>query len=229
MFSSTVRNSFICSLLVSTIFTIALLLTPQHSDASVPGEGAVFGGGGLLFNMQNEEIEGSAFGDIDQSSSTFSITPRIGYYLTDEFVVGLGFGVELITIEDNLEDTEASRSVYSVGPFVRYSEEIAGNLRIYGEVGAMLGTGSGEEETPGSNDINADISTLEVGLRPGLTYYLSESFAIEPSFGFFGFQSESISTEEELVDGLVAVNQESSEFTIDLSLSTISLSMHYYF
>lgn len=220
------------SQLVRTILVLLITLSlslAAHETANAQ-TGTVFAGGGIGFSSQSDKLEGTAFEDFEESVITFSVTPSIGYYVTDDLAVGLGLGFESSSLEDEVDDIEQSRSVFFIAPFARYVSEVTESMKLFGQFGVTYGFGTGEEETPGGNTIESEVTLIEVGIHPGLTFFLSESWAIEPTFGFLGYRSESLLDRQEVPDeGFVDVERETSEFGLDLDLSTLQLGLKYYF
>lgn len=211
--------------LIATILIVIFAFSDNHAQAN-PGSGSLYVGGTLSFASETEEIRGTGFGDLDQTTIRAFFSPSIGYYVTDVIVAGVGVGMEYTHIDNDIDNTEAEQVVFSVVPFIRYTDYLTDNLRWFGELSASVGVGDGSSDLPGGGSINTDITTFEAGLRPGFTYHINETFAIEPSFGFIGFRGESLTHQEELTDGAIEVETESGEFVLDYDFS---LGVQYYF
>ncbi len=218
--SSYFRFSLIASFI---IFISAYTNNNVHAN---PGSGSLYVGGMLSFASETEEIRGTGFGDLEQSTLRALFSPSVGYYVTDVIVAGVGLGMEYTYLENEIDNTEAEQLVFSVSPFVRYTDYLTDNLRWFGELSVSVGAGDGSSDLPGGGSIDTDITIFEAGLRPGFTYHFNESIAIEPSFGFLGFRGESVTHQEELTDGVIDVETESGEFVLDYDFS---LGVQYYF
>ena len=215
----------------TVIFAAILgLVGLNTAQAQTADPGSLYLGGGLGFSSQSDKLEGTAFEDFDESRTIISVSPSVGYYLSEELIAGVSVGFESMSFEDDAEDIEGSQSVFSVAPFVRYSEVVADDLRAFAEFSFSYGSGGGEQDTPGGNTIESELTTIEAGIRPGLTYHFNETWAIEPTFGFLGYRSESATDQQEIPDeGFVEVERESSEFGLDIDLNTLQLGVLYHF
>lgn len=221
------------SVRVFSILTVAIavsLVGSQLSHAQTAGPGSIYIGGGLGFSSINNATSGTAFEDFDESRTVFSVTPTVGYYLSEEIIAGIGFGFESMSFEEEVDDIEGTQSVFNIAPFVRYSEVVTDNLRAFAEFQFVYGSGEGEEDTPGGNTIESELTRIDAGIRPGLTYHFNDAWAIEPTFGFLGYRSETTTDQQEIPDeGFVQVESEFSEFGLDLDLSTLQLGIAYHF
>ena len=136
----------------------------------------------------------------------YELIPTIGYFVTDNILVGAGFSMgsstedEALTpnisngvggIGGSLEDQKAGTSNFDISPFMRYYI----NESLFASVGLAIGSATSTEEArfdDGSDTYNTDWeqSTSTFGMNFGVGYSLmwNDRIAIEPSLSL-GFGS----------------------------------------
>ncbi len=150
-----------------TLFILAMMAIGVSAFAQ---QGSKWLGGALTLNSSEDED--------GLKSSGFSISPRFGYYLNDNWAIGIGFGYSTSTVE-NSEVSETNTSGIGIVPFVRYNCVEAGKFVFFGQ--AELGFMSYESEVDPSfgPNVKTEYSTTGLSLNPGVAYNINESFAIE--------------------------------------------------
>jgi len=104
---------------------------------------------GLSFS--NSTIKSDASGFVEPASdklTSININPRIGYFLANQFAVGLDISLAYMNQKSGTSSDESSQSLFSTGPFVRY----------YFTQGAVLPFG----------EINSGFDSLKSGLKNSL-------------------------------------------------------------
>lgn len=124
--------------------------------------------GGSLGLWSNGDATGS------QTKSTFSIMPEVGYNLSDAWSLGFVLGYR-----SSKPDTGDSTTSISFAPYARYHFLQAGNLRLFCD---------GELKIASTDYGSAKSKSHEIGLKPGISYALSESCSIVAHMGFFGYR-----------------------------------------
>jgi outer membrane protein len=148
---------------------IALVLAASASNAQF------FVGGSLNLNSGSEKEND----DKTESYSYFSITPKLGYYLTDEFAVGLRVGYFSDTDKEFDPDFEDKLTGWEFAPFARYTVFSSGKFSIFGE-GVLSFAGSS------TDDDDYKVSNVGFYVAPVLSYKLSDNFSLESSLNFLG-------------------------------------------
>lgn len=155
------------------------------------------------------------------SSVAVSIQPRLGVLLSSNLALGLGLGYEGLFSETNTErlispfpqTVKATVNRYSFSPFLRYykgfDERFGLWLDFYGSVG--LGKGKFENVLNGLRDEQEENQfNMQLGIRPGLYYFLNRRFALEASVGGIGYNYD----RRKQVDTESDPRRDSSFFTI---------------
>ena len=113
----------------------------------------------------------------------FNVSPKAGYFVTDNIAVGLSLGyTNGKTEEDGAEDIKINE--FEVGAFGRYYFTPASQFSIFGELGVGYGTIKQEQ-----GDAEAKYNGFNVGLAPGVSYFISKNFALEATVGLLGYKS----------------------------------------
>jgi opacity protein-like surface antigen len=140
------------------------------------------------FSFANAQTGGFSKGDVfvsgavsidshktgDAKSSEFVIEPRVGYFVSENIAIGakLGFGT------DKVGDDKTNK--FTAGAFGRYYITPASQFSVYGQAGVDYTNYSYKPGDAKENQIGAN-----VGL--GLSYFLSNHFAIEATWVGLGY------------------------------------------
>jgi hypothetical protein len=186
--------------------TVIVLLAGAMSLTQLKAQtdqGTILVGGNLGFNSSSST---STFGTDDPidgpSYSSFSINPFGGYFISDNFVVGLsiGYASNGITVlggadgDIELTDTE---SWFNVGPFARYYYVNNDAFMLWAGLGVNIGSGKyNDEYVDLDDDFNevvaseeSKMSSMSFGVGPGATIMLGEKCGLEITYGSLGFAS----------------------------------------
>jgi len=127
----------------------------------------------------------------DFKTDQFKIIPRAAYFVTNNISVGVQLGyttgtattvvggpVDPITVENDVKTFEA-------GAFGRYYFTPARNFSFFGQLGVgYMSTKTEPEGGPDTKDTG-----INLGLAPGISYFVSEHIALEATFGLLGYNS----------------------------------------
>ncbi len=138
----------------------------------------------------------------DISSDTFVIAPSAGYFVNENFAVGLSATYSEASVAFDLaeDNAEVDAKTFGGGVFGRYYFTPANQFSFFGNLGVAYAS---------TDFVGTDLNTFSVGLAPGINYFLSDCIAIEASVGVLGYSSAKFD-----VDGAEAVN------TFSLSLTS---------
>ncbi len=141
-------------------------------------EGSILATGGLNFT--------STSGD-DASSSSFGISLAGGYFIQDNFVVGLSlaYGSGSLGFNDDFGMDDMSTDAFGIGAFARYYIPYTDKFSFFGQAGL-----SGVFSSPGEN-VSSNIFSFE--LAPGFAYFFTDRIALDFSVGLIGFSSQVVS------------------------------------
>ena len=123
-------------------------------------------------------------GDKDDSSSDFSFSPKFGYFVTDNIAAGvkLEYGVEKAEYAGN--DYKDMQNL-SAGVFGRYYMTPASKFSVFAE----LGFDYVSSENKLSGVVNGKNSGFDIGAGVGVSYFISNSFALEANWGMLGYET----------------------------------------
>lgn len=166
----------------------------------------------------------------DENTTFIEISPTVGYFFNNNFQVGLGLGYgyrdsdfEFVNngaiINRNIED-----HTFSVYPYARKYFGLKKNFAFYLQGEGRYSRSSREQnltEIP-DTDFDSSSDSFFIGIRPGLTFFVSNSFAFETTLGSLGYTHTSFDD-----DGNTTGDFKSFDF--NLSSSDLFFGLSYYF
>jgi outer membrane protein len=152
----------------------------------------------------------------DAKENSFTITPSVGFFVTPNIALGGKLGYVSRTKDNGT--IENKDNTFSVGVFGRYYTTPASKFSIFGELGVEYQTRTIGDDVKDSKDLK--VNGFGIELAPGVSYFLSKSFALEAKWGILGYN-----TAKADVEGAKANN----DFNIGLDLSDITLGLVYKF
>ncbi len=151
--------------------------------------------GGAINNPDNSD-------DTDASLSEFTVIPQIGYFIADDFALGLGLGYNML---DNRQDDTAGgenstvTNTFIVRPFGRYYIELGDQFSFFTELGVGIGFGNSVVTADGvESDEDLNTASLDIALSPGFAFFPVETFGIE--FSLTGIQFTSFDPDTDTDD-----------------------------
>ena len=216
---------------------IAGTLTAQttQDDRLVIPKGTWTVGGNLSFDTFSRTSENEPFTS-ETDVTGISFLPNLGYAVGENTILGLRPGYRYQESENTVfEDSMLSNSrtteshALSLAAYLRRFFPLNKNLALYlqGELGYAHARG---ESTSGNDSLSESESTTDtffIGIRPGITYFVSKAFALEAGMGALQYER----SESELKDsnGTVSSTADSNRFNFDLDTSQIFFGLSYYF
>ncbi len=113
------------------------------------------------------------------TESGFNFTPKVGYFVSEEFAVGAQLGLSSFKdeIESQNQTFEEKLTGYNVGVFGRYYFlDLGERFKTYGELGVNYSGTNYDDGIDGTDDRKANGFGANLGL--GLNYFVTERFAI---------------------------------------------------
>ncbi len=179
-------------------------------------QGSLYFGGGFGFAItSNKEKKTFSGGSTTVTSdgprsTSFSIVPGVGYFIVDKLAIGID-----ISFINESEKTpfdgsgsqagdynKESSNLISFTPYARKFFMLSDNFGFTGTFGVGVGFGSSKLESKrGNSTVTNDgpkITALEVGITPGLVFFPSKNVGLEANFGFVGFSSTTLKTENNI-------------------------------
>ena len=147
------------------------------------------------------------------SSLQFSISPNVGYFLTDAFALGIGMDFTFSRLEEPNED-KTDDTDFLFGPFMRYYFPMDNNMAFFLEADFGFGSSSDDLITAGGSQ-NLDTNLFAIGAGPGFTIYSDNAIGIEALFKY-NYARSKFKTE---VDGVATQTiTKTGQFDIALGL-----------
>jgi hypothetical protein len=137
-------------------------------------------------------------------SSSFRLAPQAGLFVTDLTSVGLTMSYS------------SNSNFFGFGVFSRFHKKVVENFYFYLQPSISYLKGSSES----GNSLGSELSILDIGIAPGVTYFLSPKFALGMNIGSLNYNS---TTNE---SGGVKTNRE--EFTLFMNLNSASFNISYF-
>jgi hypothetical protein len=138
-------------------------------------------------------VEGGISFSTQESTDSFSINPKFGYFLSDKLAVG--GDVDFAQSSEDLNDAEYSS--FGIGAFARYYffEADARRFKSYGDIGLGYSHAREEYNVVGSpdrydNTINGIKANISIGLNYFLTSHLAATFTLADILTYNNAQPE---------------------------------------
>lgn len=157
------------------VFSLLMMVTFTHAQTS---SGNLMFGGGIDFSSTSRQS------DNNNTSSYVSFSPSAGYFISDNFAVGLSFTVA--SEKSGVGPSRTTENTFGMGPFARYyfftsNEQFA----IFGQAGVSFAT---EKDTNTGGFVTKSSST-SFSVFPGAAYFFNEHWAVELSITGFRLTS----------------------------------------
>ena len=178
------------------------------ANAQITNKGTITLGGNVSYNHQKVV-------NADGNTQTYSILPNIGYFLHNNFALGLGLGYAGTTVK-NASDNKAVSGEFAVAPYARYYAGKA-NVKFFGQLSIPMGWGtnkSGDTKTGTTEHYG-------VALSPGVVFFPNSKVGVE--FSVSGLHYE-YSSDKPKNGTKVEVNQ----FGLDANFLKPSIGIKFY-
>jgi len=155
------------------------LMVPSFGQVTDKGNfliGANFGFSSASSDTE-QNINGDASSTIGTSASQFNISPAIGYFLMNNFALGIGMDYTFNQIEQADGTQEEDQDVL-FGPMARVYMPIGNNMSFFLESTVGFGSSSDQSNVDGdAQDISTSVFALGIG--PGFTIFSNNAIGIE--------------------------------------------------
>ena len=148
-----------------------IILAALVAVSAVSANAQIWMGGSLGYYGQKYDNGGDAL-------HTVTISPEIGYTLSDKWDIALAINEQVLTDGDN------TANIFSIAPYARFTFAKAGIASFFVDGGFIVGTTNwnGEYKTNKSN------TTWGIGLRPGVKVALSDKVSLVGKLGYLGYR-----------------------------------------
>ncbi len=176
----------------------------------------------------------------NNKTENFNVLPTVGYFVSNNFAIGLGIGYETqkntnvtnMTVfpgSTSVTTNETKQPAFVVAPFARKYWTLGDKLYIFGQLAVPMQFGkteventtvttSGSSVTTVSSSSEAKYTQIGVTVKPGLDYFLNKNWSIEATIGEFGYNNFKPK------DGDATNN-----YSFGLNLSTVTFGVKYVF
>lgn len=154
-------------------------------------------------------------------NNTFTIAPSVGYFVTPNIAIGVRGGYTNSKNTDNIANVkiEDKLDTFRVGAFGRYYYTPAAKFSVFGELNADYANAK-VTNTVGNVSTSGKANGFDIGLAPGISYFVSKNFALEATYGLVNYSS---------VKPDVSGADSTDNFQIGLDLNDLSLGLVYKF
>lgn len=162
--------------LILTVATIFAFGFANAQDKETVSEGFTKGDSFITgaFNVGSEKTG-------EDKSTGFTVAPSFGYFVSENIALGARIGYSSDKREVNNVDV-ADFETLGFGVFGRYYVTPASKFSVFAELGV-------DYNTIENKLTDAEAKQIAVGVAPGVSYFLSNHFALEASFGILGYSS----------------------------------------
>lgn len=215
---------------VAAIFAFGFANAQEKTEST--GEGFSKGD---VFIMGSAGFSTTSTGDV--KDNTFNFSPRAGFFVSPNIAVGLAVGftgtnneVTDVNGAGVVTTTDRTISEFSIGAFGRYYFMPASKFSVFAELGVnvLMGKDELEEtETIGNTTLtttfDAKSNGFNVAAAPGISYFISDSFALEAKWGLLAYRT----TEPDLPEGFTS--ESTDRFDFNLNFDALSIGLLYKF
>ena len=159
------------------------------------------------FSQMSNFVGGELGFSSNDAQSNFSFVPQYGRILNEKMVVVVGLGLRTSTVK---VPTEVKSSGFALGAEFRYGWKSGDHLFVFLAPGVDFISTKIKDAKDATNSFN-------IGIRPGLTYVMSDHWTATAKYGYLGYNS--VST------GGVS----SGNFGLDINTGSLLLGINYHF
>lgn len=190
-------------------------------------KGTWFTAGSISFSS-NESKSENLTNFYDAENLGFNLAPKIGFALKRNLVAGVGIDYGRTKYNNsnvnvgNLKTSEFLNQSFNVSPYLRAYKGLGQNIALFlqGEFGYTRGWS--EISRSDQSESTSTQNRYSLGIRPGLTYFMSKKLALETSIGNLGFSKFDS-------DGSNQATSSGSNFNFSLNTSDLFVGVAYYF
>ncbi len=155
-------------------FVVSVVLLSFGAVAQIE-KGRILADGSLGISFQNYKSVYDGSTTSEQKTTSFSLSPQAGYFITDAIVVGAGLSLGASSTKYDDDDKYNGTSIFFT-PFVRYYFP----QRLFGQF--EIGVGSSKDKWTYVNDDDEEYKYKSFfwSLGVGYAYFLNDNVAIEP-------------------------------------------------
>ena len=175
------------TLLIFSIFVTVAMAQAISSEFTQRGNFVIGSRLGFATSKSTVDVQtatGTLKGD-GGTNSQFNLSPNIGYFLVNNFVIGIAMDWLKTSSSNGIDLTGAptipqksSNNLVLFGPFIRYFIPVGDDKSFF--IGSTLGLGNSKNQFIANNQTQTiNNSLLNVGVGPGFTIFSSNGLALE--------------------------------------------------
>lgn len=200
--------------------------------------------GGTVSYSENEQdnLNFLVIKDVSGLGYTFNVSPYVGYFFRDNMAAGIRAGynrtyLDLGNLDINLGDLNLSfddlyylAHEYEVSSFLRTYMPI-GRSKIFGlfnEVRLTYAYGTGKNSTGSGTEYDGTFErshSLQIGIAPGLTAFVTDWSAVEVSVGVMGYNFK---WQKQTTNQIETGSRRTSSGNFKINLFSINIGMTFY-
>ncbi len=126
------------------------------------------------------------------AAENFAILPNVGYFVSDNFAVGTGFGFS--SSKSSFASPTGLNESLEVSPFGRYYAGLSDQFKFFGQASVPMSFGT-VKATDANGDAGAKFGTstsIGIALSPGFAYFPTKKVGIEFAFNGISYKSTKI-------------------------------------
>ena len=188
--------------------------------AGTTAQAQYFLGGSFNFSNTGGSIKSENTTTDKETSTSFGLSPQVGYFLSEDFAVGLGIGINSSREKSPGDPEVIDKSTgFSIQPFARYYVLDLNKFSLFGEGQLSYSASSSKVETGGTTTEGPSTSTVGFSVFPGVSYDLNEKVSIEAFVN--GFNLSYNHTTETTDVGDTEVKDRTSSFNLGANMDGI--------
>jgi len=181
--NSTMKSALRSTLALTVMFLFGQFTLNAQNEALAGGNFAIGTGFGYVNSVTSIQIDNG--GTVLKGGNTgyqLHITPTIGYFITNNFVFGLGMDYLVSSTQDNTQTTAGTQRTSDTkllfGPYTRLYFPFAGDQALF--LGAVYGYGKSDTELSiGAERQNANTTLMTFGAGPGYSIFSNGRVSLE--------------------------------------------------
>ncbi|CAL2105024.1 Outer membrane protein with beta-barrel domain [Tenacibaculum sp. 190524A02b] len=190
--------------LIAMILTLGIVNGQEKNSKKIITKDSWFISGGFTINSENEKINSNLGNNSpDVNKFGFGIAPETGIFIDDNLAIGLGIGYSY-SKNQNVNDYNRNDKahVFSFSPFIKKYFSVSKNLLLSVKGELTYSSIKSKSEFRDYNSFNyrtyrTNGNSFDIGIRPGLSYFVSKSIALEANLGFLGYKTTSFENDSD--------------------------------
>ena len=209
-------------LIITFLLTFGIIIGQEKEENLNIQKGTWNFGGEFSINFANSENIQDV--KIENDRFKFEFSPKFGYTLENNLIIGLGLGYSYLKDKVDYNDSDrynATSNTYSVFPYIKKIIPITNKFAfiLQGELRYSKYKNDFVEYTSLIQNRSGD--TFFAGIRPGITYFLTKKIALEANLGSLGYSTSKY-------DDNISEEGKANSFDFNLNSSNLNFGLYLY-